>query len=436
MDISIVDVEVKDIRFPTSLKADGSDAMHTDPDYSCAYVILKTNTDIRGYGLTFTLGRGTEIVVQACKSLSTLVKNQKVLNIFNDFASFWRKLTSESQLRWIGPEKGVIHLATAAIINALWDMWARIEKKPVWKLLVDLTPEQLVSTIDFRYITDFITKEEAIRMLRNNEVDKKKREKFLIENGYPAYTTQIGWLGYSDEKVKELCKKFLDLGFTSFKAKVGQNIKDDIQRCRLIRETIGYENKLMLDANQVWDVEEAIEWMKQLKEFKPVWIEEPTSPDDILGHAKIADELKSIGIAVATGEMCANRVMFKQLLQSKAIQFCQIDSARIGGINEILAVYFMAKKIGIPVCPHAGGIGLCEMVQHLQMWDFVSLSGTTTDRVIEYVDQQHEHFENPVQLRNACYMPPIAPGYSTKLKNDCISNYIYPDGTEWRRTFN
>ncbi|KAL2738528.1 mitochondrial enolase superfamily member 1-like [Vespula maculifrons] len=436
MDISIVDVEVKDIRFPTSLKADGSDAMHTDPDYSCAYVILKTNTDIRGYGLTFTLGRGTEIVVQACKSLSTLVKNQKVLNIFNDFASFWRKLTSESQLRWIGPEKGVIHLATAAIINALWDMWARIEKKPVWKLLVDLTPEQLVSTIDFRYITDFITKEEAIRMLRNNEVDKKKREKFLIENGYPAYTTQIGWLGYSDEKVKELCKKFLDLGFTSFKAKVGQNIKDDIQRCRLIRETIGYENKLMLDANQVWDVEEAIEWMKQLKEFKPVWIEEPTSPDDILGHAKIADELKSIGIAVATGEMCANRVMFKQLLQSKAIQFCQIDSARIGGINEILAVYFMAKKIGIPVCPHAGGIGLCEMVQHLQMWDFISLSGTTTDRVIEYVDQQHEHFENPVQLRNACYMPPIAPGYSTKLKNDCISNYIYPDGTEWRRTFN
>ncbi|XP_035728108.1 mitochondrial enolase superfamily member 1-like [Vespa mandarinia] len=436
MDIRIVDVEVKDIRFPTSLKADGSDAMHTDPDYSCAYVILKTNTDIRGYGLTFTLGRGTEIVVQACKSLSTLLRNQKVLNIFNDFASFWRKLTSESQLRWIGPEKGVIHLATAAIINALWDMWARLEKKPVWKLLADLTPEQLVSTIDFRYITDFITKEEAIQMLKNNEIDKKKREKFLIENGYPAYTTQIGWLGYSDEKVKKLCKKFLDLGFTSFKTKVGQDIKNDIQRCRLIRETIGYENKLMLDANQVWDVEEAIEWMKQLKEFKPVWIEEPTSPDDILGHAKIANELKSIGIAVATGEMCANRVMFKQLLQSRAIQFCQIDSARIGGINEILAVYLMAKKIGIPVCPHAGGIGLCEMVQHLQMWDFISLSGTTRDRVIEYVDQQHEHFEDPVELRNACYMPPITPGYSTKLKNDCISNYIYPDGTEWQRIFN
>ncbi|KAI4472964.1 hypothetical protein M0802_016395 [Mischocyttarus mexicanus] len=344
MDINIIDVEVNDIRFPTSLKADGSDAMHKDPDYSCAYVILKTNTDICGYGLTFTLGRGTEIVVKACESLSIFLKGQQVLNIFKDFASFWRKLTSESQLRWIGPEKGVIHLATAAIVNALWDMWARIENKPVWKLLVDLTPEQLVSTIDFRYITDFITKEEAIQMLKNNEMDKMKREKYLIENGYPAYTTQIGWLGYSNEKVQELCKKFLDMGFTSFKAKVGNNIKDDINRCRLIRETIGYENKLMLDANQIWDVDEAIKWMKQLKEFKPVWIEEPTSPDDILGHAKIAKELKSVGIAVATGEMCANRVMFKQLLQSRAIQFCQIDSARIGGINEILAVYLMAKK--------------------------------------------------------------------------------------------
>ncbi|KAI4487897.1 hypothetical protein M0802_011716 [Mischocyttarus mexicanus] len=436
MDINIIDVEVNDIRFPTSLKADGSDAMHKDPDYSCAYVILKTNTDICGYGLTFTLGRGTEIVVKACESLSIFLKGQQVLNIFKDFASFWRKLTSESQLRWIGPEKGVIHLATAAIVNALWDMWARIENKPVWKLLVDLTPEQLVSTIDFRYITDFITKEEAIQMLKNNEMDKMKREKYLIENGYPAYTTQIGWLGYSNEKVQELCKKFLDMGFTSFKAKVGNNIKDDINRCRLIRETIGYENKLMLDANQIWDVDEAIKWMKQLKEFKPVWIEEPTSPDDILGHAKIAKELKSVGIAVATGEMCANRVMFKQLLQSRAIQFCQIDSARIGGINEILAVYLMAKKTGIPVCPHAGGIGLCEMVQHLQMWDFISLSGTIVDRVIEYVDQQHEHFEDPVKLNNACYIPPNAPGYSTKLKNESVLNYIYPNGKEWQRIFN
>ncbi|XP_031840080.2 mitochondrial enolase superfamily member 1 isoform X2 [Nomia melanderi] len=431
----ITDVDVKDVRFPTSLLADGSDAMHTDPDYSCAYVTIKTNKGIEGYGLTFTLGRGTEIVTQACKSMSYLVKGQNTVDIFSNFGSFWRKLTSETQLRWLGPEKGVTHLATAAIINALWDLWARLEKRPVWKLLVDLTPEQLVSTIDFRYITDVVTKEEAIEMLRASEEGKKEREEFLIKNGYPAYTTQVGWLGYSDEKVKTLCKKFLDLNFTSFKAKVGQNLKDDIRRCRLIREMIGYENKLMVDANQVWDVDQSIEWMKELKEFKPLWIEEPTSPDDILGHAKIAEALRPFGIGVATGEMCANRVMFKQLLQAKAINYCQIDSARIGGINEILSVYFMSKKLGVPVCPHAGGIGLCEMVQHLQMWDFVSLTGTTKERVIEYVDQQHEHFEQPVRIQNACYMPPMSPGYSTKLTDDCLENYVHPDGKQWKHMY-
>ncbi|XP_017887328.1 mitochondrial enolase superfamily member 1-like [Ceratina calcarata] len=431
MALLITDVDVKDIRFPTSLLADGSDAMHTDPDYSCAYVTIKTNKGIEGYGLTFTLGRGTEIVVQACKSMSYLVKNQNVTEIFENFGSFWRKLTSESQLRWIGPEKGVTHLATAAIVNALWDLWARIENKPVWQLLVDLTPEQLVSTIDFRYITDVITKEEAIKLLKDNEKGKKERVELLRKNGYPAYTTQVGWLGYSDHKVQELCAKFLALGFTSFKAKVGQNLKDDIKRCQLIRDAIGYENKLMLDANQIWDVNEAIEWMKQLMKFKPVWIEEPTSPDDVLGHAIIANELRPHGIGVATGEMCANRVMFKQLLQAKAIDYCQIDSARIGGINEILAVYLMAKKRGVPVCPHAGGVGLCEMVQHLQMWDFISLTGSTENRVIEYVDQQHEHFEHPVRVQNACYMPPTAPGYSTKLKQDCITKYSYPSGQQW-----
>ncbi|XP_053972762.1 mitochondrial enolase superfamily member 1-like [Hylaeus volcanicus] len=432
MDITITDIDVKDIRFPTSLLADGSDAMHTDPDYSCAYVTIKTNKDIEGYGLTFTLGRGTEIVVQACRSMSYLVQGQNVNNIFENFGSFWRRLTSESQLRWIGPEKGVTHLATAAIINALWDLWARIENKPVWKLLVDLTPEQLVSAIDFRYITDVITKEEALQMLKDNEGGKAEREKFLQKNGYPAYTTQVGWLGYSDEKVKSLCKKFLDLGFTSFKAKVGQNLKDDIKRCQLIRDMIGYENKLMLDANQIWDVDESIEWVKQLLKFKPTWIEEPTSPDDVLGHAKIANELKPYGVGVATGEMCANRVMFKQLLQAKAISYCQIDSARIGGINEILAVYFMAKKMRVPVCPHAGGVGLCEMVQHLQMWDFISLNTSTENRVIEFVDQQHEHFEHPVRVLNACYMPPTAPGYSTKFKDDCLEQYTYPNGEQWK----
>ncbi|XP_076752818.1 mitochondrial enolase superfamily member 1 isoform X2 [Xylocopa sonorina] len=364
--------------------------------------------------------------------MSYLVKGQNVKEIFAHFGSFWRKLTSESQLRWIGPEKGVTHLATAAIINALWDLWARMENKPVWKLLVDLTPEQLVSTIDFRYITDVITKEEAIKLLKDNEKGKEKREELLRENGYPAYTTQVGWLGYSDRKVKELCAKFLALGFTSFKAKVGQNLQNDIKRCQLIRDAIGSGNKLMLDANQIWDVNESIEWMKQLTKFKPVWIEEPTSPDDVLGHARIANELRPYGIGVATGEMCANRVMFKQLLQAKAIDYCQIDSARIGGINEILTVYLMAKKMGVPVCPHAGGVGLCEMVQHLQMWDFISLSATTENRVIEYVDQQHEHFENPVRIQNACYMPPTSPGYSTKLKEDGIKKYSYPDGQQWK----
>nr|XP_034185591.1 mitochondrial enolase superfamily member 1-like [Osmia lignaria] len=432
MEVIITEIEVNDVRFPTSLLADGSDAMHTDPDYSCAYVTIKTNKGIEGYGLTFTLGRGTEIVVQACKSMSYLVKGQKANEIFTHFGSFWRKLTSESQLRWIGPEKGVTHLATAAIINALWDLWARIEKKPVWKLLTDLTPEQLVSTVDFRYITDVITKEEAIQLLKSSKEGKAKREEILKKNGYPAYTTQVGWLGYSDSKVNELCNKFLNLGFTSFKTKVGQNLQDDMRRCQMIRETIGYDNKLMLDANQVWDVNESIEWMKQLIKFKPTWIEEPTSPDDVLGHAKIANELRPHGVGVATGEMCANRVMFKQFLQMKAIDYCQIDSARIGGINEILAVYLMAKKIGVPVCPHAGGVGLCEMVQHLQMWDFICLSGTTENRVIEYIDQQHEHFEDPVVVQNACYMPPKQPGYSAKFKDDCIRKYSYPDGEQWK----
>ncbi|XP_033208921.1 mitochondrial enolase superfamily member 1-like [Belonocnema kinseyi] len=434
-DIEITDVDVKDMRFPTSLLSDGSDAMHTDPDYSCAYVTIKTNKGYEGYGLTFTLGRGTEIVVQACLTLSKIVKGMKTKDIYSDFASFWRKLTSETQMRWIGPEKGVTHLATAAIINALWDLWARIEGKPLWKLLADLTPEQLVSTIDFRYITDVITKEEALNILKEKQAGKAQREETLIKNGYPAYTTQVGWLGYSDEKVRELCKKYLSLGFTSFKAKVGQSLKDDIRRCEIIREEIGEENKLMVDANQVWDVQESIEWMKNLKEFNITWIEEPTSPDDILGHATIAKALRPYGIGVATGEMCANRVIFKQLLQAKAIDYCQIDSARIGGVNEILSVYLMAYKLNVPVCPHAGGVGLCEMVQHLQMWDMICLSGTSENRIIEFVDQQHEHFENPTIVRNAHYIPPKAPGYSTKIKKESILNYAYPDGKEWQRMF-
>lgn len=433
--LKIVSLTVKDIRFPTSLGLHGSDAMHTDPDYSCAYVTLKTGKGTEGNGLTFTCGRGTEVVVAAIKSLSHLVVGQVVIDIYKDFAKFWRSLTSESQLRWIGPEKGVTHLATAAIINALWDLWAKLRVKPVWQLLCDLEPEQLVSTIDFRYITDVITKEEAIEILKKNQPYKDERIDKMLKDGYPAYTTQVGWLGYNNETLADLCQKYLDLGFTAFKVKVGRDIKDDIRRLEIVRGAIGWDNLLMVDANQVWDVQEAIDWMKKLEKFKITWIEEPTSPDDVLGHATIAKAMKPLGIGVATGEMCCNRVLFKQFLQADAMQYCQIDSARIGGINEILAVYLMAHKLGVKVCPHAGGVGLCEMVQHLQIWDYVALSGSTEGRFIEYVDQQHEHFDSPLVVENAHYKAPKAHGYSTTFKAEAISKYEYPNGTEWESLF-
>lgn len=434
--IILKNLEVEDLRWPTSLGAHGSDAMHTDPDYSCVYVTIKTNYDYYGNGLTFTCGRGTDVIVLAVEALKFLVEGQNLKDIVNNFANFWRKLTSESQLRWIGPEKGVIHLAVASIINAIWDLWAKIENKPVWRLLVDLTPEELVSVIDFRYITDVIKPNDAIELLKKNWSTKGERINDVLEKGYPAYTTQVGWMGYSDDKIESLCKEYLKKGFTSFKIKVGKDLQNDISRCRLIRNTIGWENNLMIDANQIWDVNEAIEWVKRLSEFKPMWIEEPTSPDDILGHANISKALRPLGIEVATGEMCANRVMFKQFLQANAMQYCQIDSARIGGINEILSVYLMAKKFNVKVCPHAGGVGLCEMVQHLQIWDYINLSATKENRVIEYVDQQHEQFMNPCIIKNACYMAPINPGYSTELKQEAIESYRYPNGTEWERLFN
>ncbi|XP_046394999.1 mitochondrial enolase superfamily member 1-like [Ischnura elegans] len=430
--MKISNLTVKDIRFPTSLEAHGSDAMHSDPDYSCAYVVLRCDEGTQGYGLTFTIGRGTEIVVQAVKSLAHLVIGKDTTEIFSNFAAFWRSLTSESQLRWVGPEKGVLHLATAAIVNALWDMWARMEGKPVWKLLADMDPETLVSTIDFRYITDVVTKEEALQFLREMQDGKAEREAKLISDGYPAYTTQVGWSGYPMEKVKSLCEKYIASGFDSFKIKVGQTLDEDIRRCRMVRNLIGWDNKLMVDANQVWDVEEAIERMKALAEFKPLWIEEPTSPDDVLGHLAISKALKPLGIGVATGEMCCNRVLFKQFLQAGAMQYCQIDSCRIGGVNEVLAVYFMAKKFRVPVCPHAGGVGLSEMVQHLQMFDYVCLSGTMEGRVIESVDQQQEHFEHPAIVKKSRYMAPINPGYSTYLKQKTVEEHEYPCGRVWK----
>ncbi|XP_069701374.1 mitochondrial enolase superfamily member 1-like isoform X2 [Periplaneta americana] len=435
MGLKIRTLHVRDIRFPTSLRHDGTDAMHVDCNYSCAYVIIYTEGDVEGHGMTFTIGRGNEIVVAAVKSLAPLVVGQDASKIFDDFAGFWRKLVNDSQLRWVGPEKGVTHLATAAIINALWDLWANLHQKPLWKLLVDMEPEKLVSTIDFKYLSDVITKEEAIEMLKAMEHGKEAREEEMRRVGYPAYTTQVGWLGYSDEHVNNLCHEYLAQGFTAFKVKVGRDLQDDRRRCALVRNAIGWENKLMVDANQVWDIQEAIEWMKQLAEFKPLWIEEPTFPDDILGHAAISKALKPLGIGVATGEMCCNRVMFKQFLQSGAMQYCQIDSCRIAGVNEILSVYFMAKKLGVPVCPHAGGVGLCEMVQHLQIFDYISLSGTMENRMIEYVDQQHEHFEHPTKIVHARYIAPSMPGYSTVMKIESAEDHEYPNGKVWEELF-
>ncbi|XP_058838718.1 mitochondrial enolase superfamily member 1-like [Topomyia yanbarensis] len=434
--LNITTVEAKDIRWPTSLGAHGSDAMHTDPDYSCVYVTINTAEGLYGNGLTFTLGRGTDIVLLAVKSMKGLVEKRTTASIYGDFAKFWRELTSESQLRWIGPEKGVTHLAAAAIINALWDLWGKIRGLPVWRLLSEMEPEELVSTIDFRYITDAITPEEAIRILTDSKINRQARINEIIHKGYPAYTTQVGWLGYSDVQIQTLCRKYLEAGFTAFKIKVGQNLDNDIKRCKLVREEIGWNNKLMVDANQIWDVNTAIEWMKHLKDYKLLWVEEPTSPDDVLGHKKISEALREYQIGVATGEMCCNRVLFKQFMQAKALQFCQIDSARIGGVNEILSVYLMAKKFNIKVCPHAGGVGLCEMVQHLQMWDYTSVSCTMDERMIEFVDQQHEQFVNPALINAAaCYEAPNSSGYSTELKQEAIVMFEYPNGSEWQRMF-
>lgn len=434
-DLVITSITAKDMRWPTSLGGHGSDAMHTDPDYSCVYVTITTERGVYGNGMTFTLGRGTDIVAMTVKALSYLVKGRNAGDIFLSFGTFWRELTSESQLRWIGPEKGVTHLAVAAIINGLWDLWAKLEGKPVWKLLTDMDPELLVSTIDFRYITDVVTPAEAVAFLRQNAAGKEQREKELLEVGYPCYTTQVGWIGYTDDYIREKCKEYMAKGFTAFKIKVGRDINSDIKRCKILREEIGWTNKLMVDANQIWDVNEAIEWMEKLAEFKPLWIEEPTSPDDVLGHATISKALSPYGISVATGEMCANRVMFKQFLQANALQYCQIDSCRIGGVNEILSVYFMAKKLNVKVVPHAGGVGLCEMVHHLQMWDYTSLSANKEGKYVEYVDQQHEQFINPVVVKNAHYVALTAPGYSTELKPEAIEQYEYPNGSEWQRMF-
>lgn len=430
--ITIVDIQVKDIRFPTSKSLDGSDAMNPDPDYSAAYVILKTDcsNNTEGHGLTFTIGRGNELCVAAIQSLSHLIIGKKLVEFTSDMGAFWKMITGDSQLRWLGPEKGVIHLATGAVVNAVWDLYAKIEKKPLWKLLADMTPQELVKCIDFTYITDAITPQEALSLLQKNEATKKDRIEILLKKGYPAYTTSAGWLGYSDDKMRRLCKEAKIAGFKHMKIKVGSDLEDDMRRAAIIREEIGDDLQLMMDANQKWDVDEAIQNMESLKRFNPYWIEEPTSPDDILGHAKIAKAVAPI--KVATGEHCQNRVVFKQLLQANAIGICQIDSCRVGGVNEVLAILLMSAKFKIPVCPHAGGVGLCEYVQHLSFIDYIAISGSMENRIIEYVDHLHEHFHDPVTIRNGAYIPPKLPGYSITMKERSLIDYEFPYGEVWQ----
>jgi L-fuconate dehydratase len=431
MPVTITGATARDIRFPTSRALDGSDAMNPDPDYSAAYVVLHTDRPgLSGHGLTFTIGRGNELCVAAIHALEHLVVGRTLESIAADMGGFWRAITGDSQLRWVGPEKGVIHLATAALVNAAWDLWAKAEGKPLWKLLADLTPEQLVRCVDFRYITDAITPDEALALLHRLAPTRAAREAELRERGYPAYTTSTGWLGYSDEKVRRLCGEALAQGFTHFKIKVGVSLEDDLRRAKLMRDTIGPDRKLMMDANQVWDVGPAIANMRELAAFDPWWIEEPTSPDDVLGHAAIARAIAPIG--VATGEHVQNRMIFKQLLQANAIQFCQIDACRLGGVNEVLAVLLMAAKFGVPVCPHAGGVGLCEYVQHLSMFDYIAVSGSLENRVIEYVDHLHEHFLDPVAIKEGRYMPPSMPGYSIEMRPESLDEFEYGIGAAWR----
>jgi L-fuconate dehydratase len=428
----IVALDVLDVRFPTSRSLDGSDAMNPDPDYSAAYVVIRTDDPdgLEGHGLTFTIGRGTEVVVAAVGALRPLVVGRSTDDVFADMGAFWRVLVGDSQLRWIGPEKGVIHLATAAVVNAVWDLYAKRAGKPLWKLLVDMTPDELVALVDFRYISDALTPERALDRLRALAPTRTEREAELRRDGYAAYTTSVGWLGYPDDKIRRLCREALADGWTRFKLKVGADVEDDRRRARIVREEIGPDAMLAVDANQRWDVGGAIDWLSRLAEFDPYWIEEPTSPDDILGHATIARAVAPI--RVATGEHVHNRVMFKQLLQAEAISVCQIDACRLGGVNEVLAVLLMAAEFGVPVCPHAGGVGLCELVQHLSIVDYVCVSGSLDGRMIEYVDHLHEHFLDPVVIRDARYVVPTKPGYSAEMRPESLARFRFPDGDEWR----
>jgi L-fuconate dehydratase len=429
----ITGIRVHDVRFPTSRDADGSDAMNKDTDYSAAYIVLETDEEgLAGHGFTFTIGRGNDLCTEAARQRALPLMGRDVDEVVGDLGGVYRELAGDSQLRWLGPDKGVEHLGMAAVMNACWDLAARRAGMPLWRLLTTMTPEQLVDVCDLSYLSDVLTRDEAVAMLAEMVPGREARIAQLRESGgYPCYTTSAGWLGYDDQKLRRLLQEAVDQGYRHVKLKVGADLDDDIRRLTIAREVIGWDADLMIDANQVWDVPVAIEWIGRLAEFRPMWIEEPTSPDDVLGHAAIRRAVAPIG--VATGEHGMNRVLFKQLFQAEAIDFCQLDSARLASLNEIIPVYLMAKKFGVPVCPHAGGVGLCELVQHLSIFDFVAVSGTLENRVTEFVDHLHEHFTDPCVVRDGHYVLPSRPGYSAQIREESVARYDFATGAEWAR---
>ncbi|WP_433175673.1 enolase C-terminal domain-like protein [Actinoallomurus sp. CA-150999] len=426
--MKVIALDAYDIRFPTSRQLDGSDAMNPDPDYSAAYAVLRTDDGAEGHGFTFTIGRGTEVCVAAIEAYAPLIVGLDI--DLSDLGGFARRLIHDSQLRWLGPEKGAVHMAAAAIINAAFDLAGRVAGKPVWRLLADMTPEQIVDLADWRYLTDALRPEEAVDLLTAARPGRDEREAALLATGFPAYTTTPGWLGYTDDKLVVLAREAVAEGFTQIKLKVGGDLTDDVRRMELARQTVGPDVRIAIDANQRWDVGQAIEWVEALKPYDPWWIEEPTSPDDILGHAAVRRSVAPV--KVATGEHVANRVIFKQMLQAEAIDVLQIDACRVAGVPENVAILLLAAKYGVPVCPHAGGVGLCEVVQHLSMFDYLAISGSTENRVIEYVDHLHEHFTDPVRIRDGHYVAPTAPGMSAQMKAESLLEYAYPDGAAWR----
>jgi L-fuconate dehydratase len=424
----ITKLETFDVRFPTSRQLDGSDAMNPDPDYSAAYVVIGTDADdgLEGHGFAFTIGRGNDVQVAAIRALEPFLLG---LPADASMGDVWRRLVHDSQLRWLGPEKGVMHMAISAVVNALWDLAAKRAGKPLWRLLSEMPAEELVSLVDFRYLTDALTPEEALEILRRAQDGREERTERLLEDGYAAYTTTPGWLGYDDAKLARLCKEALAAGYRQIKLKVGASLDDDVRRLRIAREACGPDVRIAVDANQCWDVGEAIRWIRALERYEPWWVEEPTSPDDVLGHAAIRRGVRPVRIA--TGEHVQNRVVFKQLLQAEAVDVVQIDAARVAGVNENLAILLLAAKFGVPVCPHAGGVGLCELVQHLSMFDYVAVSGTLEDRVIEYVDHLHEHFVDPVVIRGGRYCAPTAPGFSAEMTPEALNAHLFPGGSAW-----